>query len=119
VVVGVLPCSDSRNVAVLLGKDRSLDMRAQDQLIMGAALAGLDGTLPAGNVRLIADCIGSDKQTLHYVAAVENRAYYFDSIRGPARCNVRALAAGSQNVPLTSFWANAVPFKAVRRDISW
>jgi hypothetical protein len=119
VVAGVLPCSDSRNVAVLPGKDRSLDMRAEDQLIMGAALSALDGTLPAGNVRLVADCTGSDKQTLRYVAAVENGAYYFDSIRGPARCNVRAFAAGSENVPLISFWANAVPFKAIRRDILW
>jgi hypothetical protein len=119
IVVGVLPCSDSRNVAILPGKDRSLDMHAQDRLVMGAAQAALEGTLPTGNVRLVADCIGSDKQVLHYVAAVENRAYYFDSIRGPAKCNVRAFAAGSQDVPLASFWENALPFKAVRRDISW
>jgi hypothetical protein len=118
VVVGVLPCSDSRNIAGLPGKDRSVDMRGQGQLIMGAALAGLDGTLPAGNVRLIADCIGSDKQTLRYLAAVQNGAYYFDSIRGPAKCNVRAFAASSLN-PLISFWVDAAPFKAIRRDISW
>jgi hypothetical protein len=119
VVAGVLPCSDSRNVAVLPGKDRSLEMRAQDQLIMGAALAALDGTLPVENARVTADCVGSDKQTLRYVAAVENGAYYFDSIRGPAKCDVRAFAADSPDVPLISFWANAVPFKAVRRDILW
>jgi hypothetical protein len=119
VVAGVLPCSDSRNIAILPGKDRSVEMRGQDQLIMGAAGAALDGALPVGNVRISADCVGSDKQTVRYVAAVENGAYYFDSIRGPAKCEVRAFAAGSQDVPLTSFWANAVPFKAVRRDITW
>jgi hypothetical protein len=119
VVAGVLPCSDSRNIAILPGRDRSIEMRGQDQLIMGAALAALDGTLPAGNVRLVADCIGSDNQTLRYVGEVQNGAYYFDEIRGPAKCNVRAFAAGFQNVPLTSFWANAVPFKAIRRDIAW
>lgn len=119
VVAGVLPCSDSRNVAILPGKDRSVDLRGHDQLIMDAALAALDGTLPAGNVRLVADCLGLDKQTVRYVATVQNRAYYFDAIRGPVKCNVRVFGAGSGNAPLASFWEKAVPFEAVRRDISW
>jgi hypothetical protein len=119
VVAGVLPCSDSRNVALLPGKNRSIDLRGHDELIMGAALAALEGTLPAGNVRLVADCLGLDKQTVRYVAAVQSGAYYFDSIRGPAKCNVRAFALDGRGVPLVSFWENAEPFKAVRRDISW
>ncbi|HEY3676662.1 MAG TPA: hypothetical protein VGK84_11795 [Candidatus Tumulicola sp.] len=119
IVAGVLPCSDSRNVAILPGKDRSIVMRGQDQLIMGSALAALDGTLPAGRIRVTADCVGLDNQSVHYVAAVQNGAYYFESIRGPAKCHVRAFAGGSQDLPVAGFWANAEPFKALRRDISW
>jgi hypothetical protein len=120
IVAGVLPCTTSHELVVLPGKTRSVVLRGQDQLLMRAGPGALAGTLPANGVRIIANCAELNQGIVRYTAIVQEGAYYFDSIRSPAKCDLSVLSGESDEKPLFSLHDIAVtPHAVVRRDIDW
>jgi hypothetical protein len=120
IVAGVLPCSASHELVVLPGKNRSVVLRGQDQLSMRAGPGGLAGTFPENGVRIIANCAEMNMGIVRYTAIVQDGAYYFDSIRSPATCDLTVLSGESDETPLFSLHKIDVPPHAiVRRDIDW
>jgi hypothetical protein len=120
IVAGVLPCSTSHELAVLPGKNRSIVLRGQDQLLMRAGPGALAGTFPGNGVRIIANCAELNQGVVRYTAIVQDGAYYFDSIRSPAKCDLSVLSGESDEKPLFTLHAIAVqPHAIVRRDIDW
>ncbi len=120
IVAGVLPCTTSHELVVLAGKNRSVVLRGQDQLSMRAGPGGLAGTVPENGVRVIANCAERNEGIVRYTAIIQDGAYYFDSIRSPATCDLTVLSGESDETPLFSLHKIAVPPHAiVRRDIDW
>jgi hypothetical protein len=105
---------------VLPGKNRSVVVRGQDQLLMRAGPGGLAGEFPENGVRIIANCAEMNQGIVRYTAIVQDGAYYFDSIRSPAKCDLTVLSGESDEAPLFSLRKiSVVPHAIVRRDIGW
>jgi hypothetical protein len=120
IVAGVLPCSASHELVVLPGKNRSIVLRGQDQLIMRAGPGGLAGTFPENGVRIIANCAELNEGIVRYTAIVQDGSYYIDAIRSPAKCDLTVLSGESDETPLFSLGDIVVqPHAIVRRDIDW
>ncbi|MEO7202137.1 MAG: hypothetical protein ABI431_05180 [Candidatus Tumulicola sp.] len=120
VVAGVLPCTTSHELVVLPGKNRSVVLRGQDQLSMRAGPGGLAGTFPENGVRIIANCAEMNEGIVRYTAIIQDGAYYFDSIRSPATCDLSVLSGESDEKPLYLLHKIVVtPHAIVRRDIDW
>lgn len=120
IVAGVLPCSATHELVVLPGKNRSIVLRGQDQLLMRAGPGALAGSFPENGVRIIANCAELNQGIVRYTAIVQDGAYYFDSIRSPAKCDLTVLSGESDERPLYSLHDIAVPPHAiVRHDIDW
>jgi hypothetical protein len=120
IVAGVLPCSATHELVVLPGKNRSIVLRGQDQLLMRSGPGGLAGTFPENGVRIIVNCAEMNQGIVRYTAIVQDGAYYFDSIRSPATCDLSVLSGESDEKPLFSLQAIVIPPHAiVRRDIDW
>ncbi len=120
IVAGVLPCTTSHELVVLPGKNRSIVLRGQDQLLMRSGAGGLAGTFPENGVRIIVNCAEMNQGIVRYTAILQDGAYYFDSIRSPATCNLSVLSGESDEKPLFSLQKLVIPPHAiVRRDIDW
>ncbi len=94
VSVGRLPCTAMALVTVLPGIDRTIMLKGDDRLDLTEGLASIAGRIPEGDLLVSAECLDSTNQEAHYVGVIENGAYYFDEIQGPATCTLSVYPPG-------------------------